>query len=69
MPVKLYSAEQVRELDRIAIEEYKILGYTLMHRAALFSYQKLKEKWPDAKSITVICGGGNNAGDHGEPHR
>ncbi|MBL1140524.1 MAG: NAD(P)H-hydrate dehydratase [Proteobacteria bacterium] len=63
LPVTLYSAEQVRELDRIAIEDFKILGYTLMHRAALFSYQKLKEKWPNANSITVICGGGNNAGD------
>ena len=63
LPVNLYSAEQVRELDRIAIEEFNILGYTLMHRAALFSYLKLKEKWPEANSITVICGGGNNAGD------
>jgi hydroxyethylthiazole kinase-like uncharacterized protein yjeF len=63
LPVELYSAAQVRELDRIAIEDFDILGYTLMHRAALFSYQKLKEKWPEANSITVICGGGNNAGD------
>ena len=63
LPVNLYSAEQVRELDRIAIEGFDILGYTLMHRAALFSYQKLKEKWPEAQSITIICGGGNNAGD------
>jgi len=63
LPVKLYSAEQVRELDRIAIEDFNTLGYTLMHRAAVFSYQKLKEKWPDVKKITVICGGGNNAGD------
>ncbi len=63
LPVNIYSAAQVRELDRIAIEEFDLLGYTLMHRAAVFSYQKLKEKWPDAESITVICGGGNNAGD------
>lgn len=63
LPVNLYSAEQVRELDRISIEDFEILGYTLMHRAGLFSYQKLKEKWPEANSITVICGGGNNAGD------
>ena len=63
LPVNLYSAEQVRELDRIAIEDFDILGYTLMHRAAMFSYQKLKEKWPKTKSISVICGGGNNAGD------
>ncbi len=63
LPVNLYSAAQTRELDRIAIEEFDLLGYTLMHRAAVFSYQKLKEKWPDAESITVLCGGGNNAGD------
>lgn len=63
LPVNLYSAEQVRELDRIAIEDFDIPGYSLMQRAALFSYEKLKEKWPEAQSITVICGGGNNAGD------
>lgn len=63
LPVNLYSAGQVGKLDRIAIEDFKISGYTLMHRAALFSYQQLKERWPEAKSITVICGGGNNAGD------
>ena len=63
LPVKLYSAEQVRELDRIAIEEIGIPGYTLMQRAACFSYETLKKKWPEAKSIVVICGGGNNAGD------
>jgi len=63
LPVNLYSAEQVRELDRIAIEDFDIPGYSLMQRAALFSYEKLKEKWPEAQSITVLCGGGNNAGD------
>jgi len=63
LPVDLYSAEQARELDRIAIEEFDILGYTLMHRAATYSYQTLKQKWPNTKSITVLCGGGNNAGD------
>ncbi len=63
LPVNTYSAEQVRELDRIAIEEFEIPGYTLMHRAAVFSYNQLEKKWPDVKSITVICGAGNNAGD------
>lgn len=63
LPVKLYSAGQVRELDRIAIEELGIAGYSLMQRAARFSYAVLKENWPEAQSITVVCGGGNNAGD------
>jgi ADP-dependent NAD(P)H-hydrate dehydratase / NAD(P)H-hydrate epimerase len=63
LPVNTYSAEQVRELDRITIEGFDVLGYTLMHRAAVFSYNQLEKIWPSAKSITVICGGGNNAGD------
>lgn len=63
LPDCLYSAEQVRELDRIAIEDLGIPGYTLMQRAAKFSYAVLKAHWPDAKSILVICGAGNNAGD------
>lgn len=63
LPVNLYSAEQVRELDRLAIEAHAIPGYSLMQRAAKFSYQVLKEKWPTVNSIAVICGAGNNAGD------
>jgi NAD(P)H-hydrate epimerase len=63
LPVNLYSAGQVRELDRIAIEELGIAGYILMQRAATFSYAVLKQCWPEAQSIGVVCGGGNNAGD------
>ncbi len=63
LPAKLYTAEQVRELDRLAIEEHGISGFTLMQRAARFSYDVLKQHWPDANNIAVVCGGGNNAGD------
>lgn len=63
LPQQLYTAEHVRQLDRIAIDELKIPGYDLMQRAASFSYGCLKQHWPEARSILVICGGGNNAGD------
>lgn len=63
LPVNLYTAGQVRELDRLAIEEHGIPGYSLMQRAARFSYDVLKQHWPDANTIAVVCGGGNNAGD------
>jgi len=59
----LLSAAQVRELDRIVIEECGISGYELMQRAGRFSYETLKETWPECKAIIVICGRGNNAGD------
>ena len=32
LPVNLYTAEQVRELDRLAIEEHGVTGYSLMQR-------------------------------------
>ena len=63
LPVNLYSAEQVRKLDRIAIDDLGILGYTLMNRAAVYSYACLKHHWPETQSIAVVCAGGNNAGD------
>ena len=59
----LYSATQVRELDRIVIEEFDISGYELMLRAGRFSLEILKKTFPHEGFVHVICGCGNNAGD------
>lgn len=59
----LYRAEQVRELDRLAIEEQHIPGIDLMERAGLAAFQVMQKRWPDARRILVICGSGNNGGD------
>ena len=63
LPLTLYRAAQVRELDRIAIEGFGIPGYMLMCRAGEAVFQCIAEKWPEARSMAVFCGGGNNAGD------
>jgi ADP-dependent NAD(P)H-hydrate dehydratase / NAD(P)H-hydrate epimerase len=63
LPIKLYSAVQIKELERIAIEERGISGYELMTRAGQAVYEKMLEHCPDAKTITIFCGAGNNAGD------
>lgn len=63
LPANLYTANEVRELDRIAIEEKGIPGSTLMARAAEALFSVLSEHWPHAKKIAVVCGLGNNAGD------
>lgn len=63
LPTSLYKAAQIRELDRIAIEQYGIGGYTLMTRAAKASFDVLRQHWPQAKKITILCGTGNNGGD------
>jgi len=59
----LYRANQVRELDRIAIQEKGIPGITLMERAGSAAFTILKSHWPQARRITVLCGIGNNGGD------
>jgi len=59
----LYTAEQVRELDRRAIEELCIPGYELMTRAGHATLNGLRALWPAARSIAVLCGPGNNGGD------
>ncbi len=63
LPHALYRAEQVRALDRCAIEEYGLAGAELMERAGAACYRLLRERWPDAGDITVLCGVGNNGGD------
>lgn len=63
LPQQLYTAEQVRELDRLAIQQYGINGFELMSRAAKACFDAICRKWPDLSSIHVFCGAGNNAGD------
>lgn len=62
LPTALYTAEQVGELDRLAIES-GIPGIALMKRAGRAAFDLLVERFPDSESICVYCGGGNNAGD------
>ncbi len=59
----LYTTEQTRRLDRTAIEQGGIPGYTLMQRAGAECFRLLRVHWPEARQITVLCGSGNNGGD------
>lgn len=62
-PVDLYRAAGVRELDRVAIQEQGIPGFTLMSRAGAAAFALLRVRWPQARKIAVFCGVGNNGGD------
>ncbi|NIA27476.1 MAG: NAD(P)H-hydrate epimerase, partial [Desulfobulbaceae bacterium] len=53
----------VREIDRTAIEELGIPGYSLMTRAGAASIAAARKRFPDARRWQVLCGAGNNAGD------
>ncbi len=63
LPTSLYRAEQVRELDRVAIEEQGIPGFTLMRRAAKAVFNLLLAQYPEPEKLTIFCGVGNNGGD------
>lgn len=63
MPHRLYRTAQVRELDRIAIEEYGIPSDELMRRAGAAAFAELQQRWAGARRLAVFCGRGNNGGD------
>ncbi|MFK8019666.1 MAG: NAD(P)H-hydrate dehydratase [Pseudomonadales bacterium] len=60
---RLYRADQVREFDRVAIEQYELPGLLLMKRAAAAMLGIAQQHWPSAQKYIVLCGGGNNGGD------
>lgn len=61
-PTKLYTPDAVATLDRLAIES-GIPGFTLMRRAGQAVFDVLRENYPKASHLLVLCGAGNNAGD------
>jgi hydroxyethylthiazole kinase-like uncharacterized protein yjeF len=63
LPLVIHTAAQVRALDRYAIDTLGIPGYELMSRAGAAAFDVLRERWPNASSISVLCGPGNNGGD------
>lgn len=62
LPATLYTAEQTRALDRTAISG-GISGFKLMQRAGHAAFDRILQCWPGTKSLTILCGGGNNGGD------
>jgi NAD(P)H-hydrate epimerase len=57
------SRNQVRELDRRAIEEYGIPGIVLMENAGRGCAELLMKLNPTKKPTVILCGPGNNGGD------
>ncbi|MGC1186837.1 MAG: NAD(P)H-hydrate dehydratase [Candidatus Acidiferrales bacterium] len=63
--MKLLTADQMREADRLTTERYGIAGLTLMDRAGTAVADVLREVCPDLdqRKIVILCGKGNNGGD------
>ena len=63
LPRKLYTAEQVRELDSMLIEHVPISALKLMRRAATVVLSVVSQRWPQLRRLIVFAGTGNNGGD------
>jgi len=63
--VKVLTAAQMREADRLTTERYNIPSIELMENAGTVIAQFLREKFADlaSRKILVLCGKGNNGGD------
>ena len=58
----LYSCDQVRTLDRLAIDRDNISGLQLMQRAGMVVFKHILQYYRK-HAVTVFCGSGNNGGD------
>jgi NAD(P)H-hydrate epimerase len=63
LPTKVYSVANVREFDRVAIEDHGVPGYTLMTRAGTAALEAALARFPASRRWQVLCGAGNNGGD------
>ena len=54
--------EQVRDVDRLAIDDYGMLGLVLMENAGRNSAELLRTLGISGR-VTICCGKGNNGGD------
>lgn len=63
--MKVATAEQMQELDRKAIETYRIPGILLMENAGRGATEAILASYPDLqkKRAAIIAGKGNNGGD------
>ncbi len=59
------SAQEIREIDRLAIEEVGIPSSVLMENAGVATAREILKnlKKPRATKVCVVCGTGNNGGD------
>src|SRR5580658_10296639 len=63
--MKILSAAEMREVDRLTTARYGIPGLTLMENAGASVAEFIARRWPKfaQRRIVVLCGKGNNGGD------
>lgn len=57
------SRDEVRSVDKRAIQEFNVPGVVLMENAGLGATDVLMAINPESKPVLILCGPGNNGGD------
>jgi len=60
--MKIVTADEMREIDRLTTEEYGVPSLTLMENAGT-AVAEFAQKHFDFHTVTLVCGKGNNGGD------
>src|SRR5580700_6167656 len=63
MYMKIVTAAEMREIDRITSEPFGVPSLTLMENAGTAVAEFVVSQYPSVERIGVICGKGNNGGD------
>ncbi|CBG89947.1 bifunctional ADP-dependent NAD(P)H-hydrate dehydratase/NAD(P)H-hydrate epimerase [Citrobacter rodentium] len=63
IPHSIWSADDIRRLEREAADGLGLTLFELMLRAGEAAFDVARESWPYARHWLVLCGHGNNGGD------
>ena len=61
--MRLANTTQIREADRLQIEERQVPGILLMEQAGQQAALVISQQFPDQQSFLILAGPGNNGGD------
>ena len=61
--MKIVTAAEMREIDRVTSERFGVRSLDLMENAGTAVADFVLSHYPSAKTVGVICGRGNNGGD------
>lgn len=59
----LYTTDQTRSLDQLAIAQTDVSGRQLMQIAGERAFTRIMRRYPKSQNAIVLCGCGNNGGD------
>ena len=61
--MKIVTAAETREIDRLTSERFGVPALTLMENAGTAVAEVVLAEYPSARRLGIICGKGNNGGD------